>query len=337
MKKNHFDLERQSTMPSLEKINDSLYVVDCKHEYFLDDMIESNSAGSVLKMLRFAIKNIVHKPVYVKSPHAGCSVFTAFDEKNQYLVGRNFDYKDAPCLLVKNTPKTGYKSIGFTDANFFLWGKKKGPKKGKSYSRILLAPYLCVDGINETGLVIAVLELKTPPVHQKSGKPPISTSIIIRKVLDCCATIEEAISLFEKYDMNDIGGVAYHFVIADRNGKSVLIEYLNGKMLLFYPEKYNGSEEFLSVTNHFIASDAPTPKRGAGYDRQEKIIETISKNNGKISSTDAMTLLSNIQLDYYHKLGWPVRTLWSAVYNTTTASVELCVGQNYKEIFSYKV
>ena len=337
MKENTQDAKKLASMQSLTKINDGLYTLDCAHEIYLDGMVEQGKAGSIGKMLSYAIKNVTKKPVVVKTPHAGCSVFTAFNKKDEYIMGRNFDYKDAPCVLVRYTPEKGYKSIGFTDANFFMWGKKRGPKEGKLYARTLLAPYLCVDGINEKGLAIAVLELKTPPVHQKTGKLPISTSIIIRMVLNYAETIEDALEIFKSYDMNDIGGVAYHFVVSDRDGKSVLIEYLDGKMLLFYPESREGGKEFLSVTNHFIAKGAPEPKRGAGYDRQDKIVNTLTEKGGIISSECAMDLLSKVQLEYYHKLGWPVRTLWSAVYNSTNASVELCVGQNYEEVFRFEV
>lgn len=323
-------------MKSLERINDSLYTLECTHDIFLDGMIESGSAGSILKTLRYAVKNVTRKPVVVKAPRAGCSVFTAFNEKGEYIMGRNFDYKDAPCIVVKNRPSKGYKSIGITDANFFAWGKKKGPKKGKLYSRVLLAPYLCVDGINEKGLAIAVLELKTPPLHQKTGKKPTSTSIIIREVLDYAESVEEAVEIFKKRDMNDVGGVAYHFVVSDRFGNAVLIEYLNGEMLLFYPESHGG-EPFISVTNHFIAKGAPEPKRGAGYDRQEKIVGSLTDKGGVIGESEAMDLLSQVQLDYYHKLGWPVRTLWSAVYNSNTASVDLCVNQNYDEVYHFEI
>lgn len=337
MKDNAQNLKKLQTMQSLKKINDNLYTIDCTHDIYLDGMIETGSAGNVGKMLKYAVKNVTGKPVPLKKIGVGCSVFTAFNEKGEYIMGRNFDYKDAPCILVRYAPENGYKSIGFTDANFFLWGKKKGPKADKLYSRVLLAPYLCVDGINEKGLAISVLELKTPPTHQKTGKLPISTSIIIRKALDSASSVEETIELFRKYDMNDIGGVAYHFVVSDGSGKSALIEYLNGEMLLFYPESRDGGEKFLSVTNHFIAKGAPEPKRGAGYDRQEKIVSTLRDKGGKITESDAMTLLSQVQLNYYHKLGWPVRTLWSAVYNSTTASVDLCVGQDYEEVYHFEV
>lgn len=337
MKENKQDVKKLASMQSLTKINDSLYTLDCTHDIFLDGMVEQGKAGSIGKMLGYAIKNVTKKPVIVKNIRSGCSVFTAFNEKGEYIMGRNFDYKDAPCVLVRYTPEKGYKSIGFTDANFFLWGKKKGPKNDKLYARTLLAPYLCVDGINEKGLAISVLELKTPPVHQKTGKLPISTSIIIRMVLNYAETIEEAIELFKSYDMNDIGGVAYHFVVSDRNGKAVLIEYLNGEMLLFYPESKDGSGAFLSVTNHFIAKGAPEPRRGAGYDRQERIVGTLTEKKGIITEEEAMELLSKVQLDYYHKLGWPVRTLWSAVYNSTNPGVDLCVNQNYEEVFHFEI
>ena len=63
----------------------------------------------------------------------------------------------------------------------------------------LTAPYICLDGLNEKGVSIAVLTLDSDPVHQNTGKPAIATTLAIRLVLDRAASTEEAVELLRGY------------------------------------------------------------------------------------------------------------------------------------------
>ena len=57
--------------------------------------------------------------------------------------------------------------------------------------------------MNEKGLSIGVLEVEKHPTFQMTKKTNLTTTAIIRAVLDKAATVEEAIAIFEKYDMRD--------------------------------------------------------------------------------------------------------------------------------------
>ena len=95
----------------------------------------------------------------------------------------------------------------------------------------LLAPFICLDGMNEKGVSIAVLTLDSKPVHHHSGKPTIATTLAIRLVLDKAATTEEAVALLRGYDMFASSGRDYHFYITDANGDDIavlLIHYKKG-------------------------------------------------------------------------------------------------------------
>ena len=93
----------------------------------------------------------------------------------------------------------------------------------------LLSPFISLDGINEKGVSIAVLTLDSKPVRQQSGKPVIATTLAIRLILDRGASTEEAVTLFEKYDMFASSGRDYHFYVTDSNGDGrVIVGLMSG-------------------------------------------------------------------------------------------------------------
>ena len=89
----------------------------------------------------------------------------------------------------------------------------------------LLAPFACLDGINEKGVSIAVLTLDSEPTKQDTGKPVLATTMAIRLVLDRAATTAEAVELLQQYDMFATSGRDYHFYITDAAGDGCVIEY----------------------------------------------------------------------------------------------------------------
>ena len=90
---------------------------------------------------------------------------------NEFAYTRNFDYKDSLCFVVWTSPENGYRSMTGTLGTFLLYGKKwQNPKNLKDHIRMMGAPYCCMDGVNEKGLAAAILEIKTKPTKQKTGK-----------------------------------------------------------------------------------------------------------------------------------------------------------------------
>ena len=59
----------------------------------------------------------------------------------------------------------------------------------------LTAPFICLDGVNEKGVSIAVLTLPSDPTMHDTGKPKLATSLLFRLVLDRAATTDEALEL----------------------------------------------------------------------------------------------------------------------------------------------
>ena len=322
----------KSTIETFQKIDENLYMMEYKCEYSLDKMLKEGkkSIYGIAKFLQKEIKSSIR--LNTKQDGFACSTFNAKTKDNKYLLGRNFDYKKAPAIVVWTKPKDGYKSIAVCNANFMLYGEKN--IKAKNPVRIMAAPYASMDGVNEKGLSIAVLEAKTKATRQNTGKTPITTIVAIRAVLDKCATVDEAVNLLKEYDMQDVFINNYHYQILDNTGKSVIIEYVDSKMYVIEQKK---AKESIKSANFFLTPGGDN-KQERGRLRYQKMDEVLNENKGIMNELESMKLLSHLTLYYRHKiLKHRVLTLWSNVYNVTDKTMLLAVSMNYRKLFKFSL
>lgn len=328
--------QREETLSSIKQLDKNLWTIVYKSNYGLDKLLEKG-CGNIMDAVLF-LQNEVKIPALTPNPdHSGfaCSTFNAKNPGGQYLFGRNFDYKEAPCMVCWTNPEKGYRSVAVIDTTFFLHGTKYHPlHKSKKMLHTMGAPYMAMDGINEKGFSIAVLEIKSKATKQNTGKKPIITTVAIRASLDKCETVDEAIELFSSYDMHDSLFINYHYQLADANGASAIIEYVDNKMYVIKQEKKDGC---LALTNYFLTPGGDNHD-GRGMDRYEHITETLEAKNGVVTENEAMKLLSEVTLNYQHEiLKHQVITLWSAVYNCNEKSMLLCAGMDYDKKYKFFV
>ena len=334
----YFKENQLETIKTLKKIDDNIYALDYKYDYDLDTLLETGVSNTA-ELLAYAEKTVLFgsKKLHLGDGEMGCAAFNARNENGEHILGRNFDYKAAPVLACWTHPENGYSSVSFVDCNFMLYGPKRNPLAKQNRLQTLIAPYCPVDGMNEKGLTVIVLQIKGECTRQETGKKKITPTVMIRTVLDKCATVDEAIEYYKKYDMHDALGVSYHYLIGDANGNSVIIEYINNELRIINPVNREGwSCDSQYLTNFFVSEDGNNT-HGDGWDRYRKIGLTLEHGNGTLTEAEAMNLLSSINLHYRHKLGWEVITLWSAVYNCDKATVKLCAGMDYSKAYSLSV
>lgn len=328
--------KRDETLNTFKKLDNNVWIMEYKCSYGLDALLEKG-VSNIMDAVTFLQKEVQLPHLYanVFHPGAGCSTFNARTEDGQYLLGRNFDYKEAPCVVCWTAPENGYRSMAVIDATFGAYGTKYLSFKNKDKPlRFMGAPYIGMDGINEKGFSCAVLEIKSKATKQNTGKKPIITTVALRAALDKCATVDEAINLFASFDMHDSLFINYHYQFADASGKSAIIEYVNNKMHVIEQKKENDN---LILTNYFLTPGGDNHD-GRGYDRYERIEKRLQLTDGKISEEDAMKLLSECTLNYRHKaLKHMVITLWSAVYNCNEKSMLLSAGMDYSKQYKFYV
>ena len=312
------------------KIDDNTFFLNYTQDYGLDELL-SKGASNIVDLINFVQKRFDAKKgdIKLKTGGAACTTFNTFTKDDQHLLARNFDYKDAPAIVVWTSPENGYKSIGITDPNVMLCGRKVDETEYKN--RLLAAPYVCMDGINEKGLAIAVLELKTSATKQNTGKTPITTTAMIRAVLDKCATIEEAVQLFASYDMHDSLFCCYHYQISDANGRSAIIEYIDNKMTVVYPK------DKTQYALNFYASPDVKIKKAFGFTREKWLHEEFKATGNIMDEERAMKVLQKCKLYYRHKRGYMITSLWSAVYNNNEKTMLFCANMEYDKQYKFSV
>ncbi len=326
----------EETLSTLKQIDDNIWTLEYKSSYGLDALLEKG-CSNIMDAVRFLQNEVCMPPLCVNPDHSGfaCSTFNAKAPDGSYLFARNFDYKAAPCLVLWTAPEKGYRSVSVVDTTFFIHGTKYMPlKNAKRPLRVMGSPYTSMDGINEKGFACGILEIKSKATKQSTGKKPIITTVALRAVLDKCATVDEAIELFASYDMHDSIFINYHYQLADADGNSAIIEYVDNKMHVIRQQK---KDECLALTNYFLTPGGDNHD-GRGMDRYEKIQATLKEADGVITEDEAMNLLSNVVLNYQHKtLKHQVITLWSAVYNCSKKEVLLCAGMDYETKYKLSV
>ncbi len=322
------EMLRNSTISSLKKITPNLYTLNYQNNYYLDEIINKgvknqNEVKSFCTQ-KFGINfNFDEKQ---SDKVNSCSSFNVYNKKNQNLMGRNFDYpKLSPTLVVWTHPSNGYKSISFVDGEYIgIFEDQEIIKE-----RLLYTVYDIIDGINEKGLALSILRLaNTPSVHQDdSSKKNITSSIMMKGVLDYCKNVDEAVDYFKKYNLHELfeRNSSLHYLIVDSKGDSVILEYIDNKMIIIKPYEIE-NVKYLYLTNFFLKKEIGNGNNN-GLDRYQILKEKL-KDDTIMEEDKAMNLLNDV-----HKS----TTIWSNVYNTNELTVITALRQNYTIFYEFDV
>ncbi len=317
---------QKKTLRTFRVLDENICLLNYHADYGLPAMLSSGSS-SILGMVRFLQRYLHTAGQLPLRSGGGCSTFNTIAPDGTVFMGRNFDYKEARCLVVWTHPKNAYRSVSMVNQNHLIHSDLA---RARRHLRVLGAPYASMDGVNEKGLCVAVLELRAKPTSQKTGKPPIVTTVAVRGMLDTCATVEEALAFLEKYDMNDLLGSCYHYQISDADGYSAIVEYVDGKM---YVIRQKEKGEPLKVTNFFL-----TPNENAeikGKDRFD-IMDCALQKTPSMTEEQCMKLLGSAKACFRSRYKvFFVKTLWSAVYNLTERSMLLSAKADYSRQYRF--
>jgi hypothetical protein len=256
-------------------------------------------------------------------PAWGCSLFTVLLDDDHLLYGRNFDWQFSPALLLFTDPPDGYASVSMVDITYLGFA-------GQDVSRLtelpldqlkglLDAPRIPFDGMNEAGLAIGMAAVPAGDMQTDPARQTIGSLGIMRQVLDHARSVDDAVELIRKYNIDFDGGPPIHYLIADASGKAGLVEFYRGEMNVI-----PNHQPWHSATN-FLRSSVQDPADGNCW-RYDKINERLNAEQGQLDSTSAMELLSEVAQD---------STQWSVVYQMGRREVSVAMGKAYEKIYTF--
>lgn len=312
------------TMSSVTEISDGLYKMTCHYNYKGDEFLNAD-ISTIDELIEWAAReHFFGLPIEVDPSNFGCSAFTAATPDGQRLFGRNFDYEETDVLVFYTEPKDGYASYGVTDLKFFDIGTENGFDGNSIPAKafMLAAPYATMDGINEAGVGVGILQLDIDELHQDNGKSDLLIFAAIRGILDKCATVDEAVALLENYDIHSFLSCSYHLFITDKSGRSVIVEWTDDET--FIVEDTACTNDVMS-NNKFYDPDWQC-------NRYDTIKKWLAEKNDILTSDEAMAVASDASQG---QDGRTMCTEWSCVYNLDEFTFNICVDRNYETKYSF--
>ena len=258
-----------------------------------------------------------------KTPRFGCSSISVKNSDGEALFGRNFDWKESQAMVVTNKTENGYSSVSTVNMDF-LGSVGSVLRTLPEKATTIAALYAPVDGMNEKGLCVAVLMIEdSDSINQQTEKADITTTTAVRLLLNKAANVEEAISLLKQYDLHSSMGLMVHFALADSQGRSVIVEYVNNEMIV---------TETPVATNFYLAD---SEKNGIGsaqsHIRYEILMERLTKTP-VMSMAEVRDALDSVSKDDFGEFE---STEWSIVYNQLTREIRYYHREDYKTSYIF--
>lgn len=323
--------EKFTAAKTVEKIDEGVFIAEYKGDYGFESYLRDGGGSSIQNLQEYLHKFLscyIEPNNEAPQIRRGCSTVSATTPDGRPVFGRNYDWEKGKVIIVHTVPEKGYESVSTTALDFLNYGEDWEPIGFTSKMMSLAAIYIPVDGMNEKGLVVADLTSgDNEETSQDNGLTDITTTSAIRMMLDYAASVDEALWLLEKCDMHSDAGVAHHFAISDRTGKSVVVEYIDNKMVVSDADV---------VTNHYLT---PGEKYGTGSEkshlRYERLTDNLSGNGGILDykeMKEALKSVSQSNTDSEYAL-----TAWSNIYHMDNRTMEIYLNEDYSNHYDIEL
>jgi len=255
------------------------------------------------------------------APAWACTCFAALNPQGSLVFGRNFDWTTRAALLLFTDPPDGYASASMVDITYLGFGS--GEPSWNDRQRLLRAPYLPFDGVNERGLAVGMMAVEAQPGHDPHKKT-IGSLEAVRLVLDYARDVDEAVSLLQGYNIDFRDGPGLHYLLADVSGHSAVVEFVAGQMVVLRNQRP------WQVSTNFSLSEVKPEGALAPCRRYNTVWSRLEVTQGRLSPSEAMDLLEEVA-----QTGGVSPTQWSVVYDMAGGRIRVVVGRQYERMHEF--
>lgn len=156
----------------------------------------------------------------------GCTTFV-LGQGRSLVYGRNFDFYTGTAFVTVNRRGVVKDALGATAEKPFSWKAAYG-----SITFNQLAKYFPYDGMNEAGLVVAQMMSTQSRFGPADDRPGLSELQWIQYQLDTCRSVADVLASDEKVRILE-NSVPLHFLVLDQSGDAAVIEWLEGKRVVY--------------------------------------------------------------------------------------------------------
>ena len=352
-----------TTLASFQKLSDrdeahrdgAVYQINFSGDYFFDEFLSQGGASNDAELISFVTRSITKGiiPMHIKTSSIACSAFTADTQSGDRVFGRNYDFSATNTAIVYTDPGEGrHASYSTIDLSFLGLDADKDVETIGQKILTLAAPYVPLDGINDAGVACGIFmsyqgEGKGTPTDTQTDRPDITSTTLLRLILDYADSVEDAVALAQQYDLHDSASSCFHYMVADSTGRSAILEWVGTdadhdvdgaqrqlNVLWNDTDALSDSADWQVVTN-FIKTpgyyDGTSAER-KGLDRYEPLAAALRETDGIVADKDAaMDLLASVGRRTWDNDDSNSNTVHSVVYDLTDKSVLWVGNEHYGE------
>ena len=352
-----------TTLASFQKLSDrdeahrdgAVYQINVSGDYFFDEFLSQGGASNDAELISFVTRSITKGiiPMHIKTSSIACSAFTADTQSGDRVFGRNYDFSATNTAIVYTDPGEGrHASYSTIDLSFLGLDADKDVETIGQKILTLAAPYVPLDGINDAGVACGIFmsyqgEGKGTPTDTQTDRPDITSTTLLRLILDYADSVEDAVALAQQYDLHDSASSCFHYMVADSTGRSAILEWVGTdadhdadgaqrqlNVLWNDTDALSDSADWQVVTN-FIKTPGyydGTTAEMKGLDRYEHLAASLRETDGIVADKDAaMDLLASVGRRTWDNDDSNSNTVHSVVYDLTDKSVLWVGNEHYGE------
>ena len=352
-----------ATLASFQKLSDrdeahrdgAVYQINFSGDYSFDEFLSQGGASNDAELISFVTRSITKGiiPMHIKTSSIACSAFTADTQSGDRVFGRNYDFSATNTAIVYTDPGEGrHASYSTIDLSFLGLDADKDVETIGQKFLTLAAPYVPLDGINDAGVACGIFmsyqgEGKGTPTDTQTDRPDITSTTLLRLILDYADSVEDAVALAQQYDLHDSASSCFHYMVADSTGRSAILEWVGTdadhdtdgaqrqlNVLWNDTDALSDSADWQVVTN-FIKTPSyydDTTAEMKGLDRYEHLAAALRETDGIVADKDAaMDLLASVGRRTWNNDDSNSNTVHSVVYDLTDKSVLWVGNEHYGE------
>ena len=352
-----------ATLASFQKLSDrdeahrdgAVYQINVSGDYSFDEFLSQGGASNDAELISFITRSITKGiiPMHIKTSSIACSAFTADTQSGDRVFGRNYDFSATNTAIVYTDPGEGrHASYSTIDLSFLGLDADKDVETIGQKFLTLAAPYVPLDGINDAGVACGIFmsyqgEGKGTPTDTQTDKPDLTSTTLLRLILDYADSVEDAVALAQQYDLHDSASSCFHYMVADSTGRSAILEWVGTdadhdadgaerqlNVLWNDTDALSDSADWQVVTNFIKTSgyyDGTTAEM-KGLDRYEHLAATLRETDGIVADKNAaMDLLASVGRRTWNNDDSNSNTVHSVVYDLTDKSVLWVGNEHYGE------
>lgn len=352
-----------ATLASFQKLSDrdeahrdgAVYQINFSGDYSFDEFLSQGGASNDAELISFVTRSITKGiiPMHIKTSSIACSAFTADTQSGDRVFGRNYDFSATNTAIVYTDPGEGrHASYSTIDLSFLGLDADKDVETIGQKFLTLAAPYVPLDGINDAGVACGIFmsyqgEGKGTPTDTQTDRPDITSTTLLRLILDYADSVEDAVALAQQYDLHDSASSCFHYMVADSTGRSAILEWVGTdadhdadgvqrqlNVLWNDTDALSDSADWQVVTN-FIKTPGyydGTSAEMKGLDRYEHLAAALRETDGIVADKDAaMDLLASVGRRTWNNDDSNSNTVHSVVYDLTDKSVLWVGNEHYGE------